>query len=430
MLSAYCPCQGSVKEGNKEGRYQIDGTNLEFKVKYKIKDMDEESPLPSSIFLSESYQQLLEDCPSEDTQSIYIPVYEGGALIGIVQAQSTLVKGSKSLNLDQNATGIWGQFRKFVAKNYNRYWFVVGNLLLTGNFGMQFKGKSSRESFVILDMVTQHALPVIEKHKNIRFKYLFYKDFSEEEAAQSEILSQRNFNCFKSEPSMVMELQPDWKEFSDYLGAMSSKYRVRAKRAAKKGKDLKRVDMTYEQLLENKERIHELYEKISLSVDFNLVHLNKDYFPELKNKLGDKFKLVAYYLEDVMIGYFTTIKDHHETHAHFLGLDPSYNQKYQLYLNILYDITKVGIENQSKMIDFARTAPEIKSSVGAVPKETYLFLRHRNGLKNKLVSPIIKSLQPQKEIVYRSPFKASDTAKNDGKKGPKAVSDTHQPGTL
>lgn len=405
MFSAYCPCSGSVKKEKEEGRFQIEGTNLEFKIKYKSEDLETEIPISNSLFLGKTYQKLLEDCPSENTESIYIPVYEEGSPIGVIQAQSTLVEGKKSLNLDDNAKGFKGKVKNLTLGNYNPRWFVVGNLLLTGNYGMKFKNKTTRESFVILDIVTKYALPLIEKEKSYKFQFLFYKDFSEEEAAQSEALAQRNFHCVKAEPNMIVEIPSEWETFDDYLSAMSSKYRVRAKRAFKKGKALERMDLSYEQIYFYRQRIHDLYQKVSSSVDFNLVHLDMNYYPEMKKRLKDNFKLMAYFLDGQMIGYFTTIKDHEETHAHFLGMDHSFNLKHQLYLNILYDIVKVGIENGSSVVDFARTAPEIKSSVGAIPKETYFFLRHKNGLLNKLVPKVVDFLEPKEEVIYRSPFK-------------------------
>jgi hypothetical protein len=426
MFNGSFPCSGSVKEENKEGRYNIEGTNLEFKIKYKVQDLDAELPQSESIFLAPIYQQLLEDCPSGNTESIYIPVYESGTIIGVIHAQSTLVKGKESLNLDMKAKGIRTKIKNTLLANYNKYWFVVGNLLLSGNYGLRLKGKTTRESFVILETITKNAMPLIEKEKGHRFSFLFYKDFSEEEAAQSEALTQRHFHCVKSEPNMVLELPKEWDTFDDYLAAMSSKYRVRAKRAFKKGKDLKRVDMTAEQIEEHKQHIHQLYQKVSHSVDFNLVYLHEDYYPEMKRRMKDDFRLVAYFLEDKMIGYFTTIKDHHETHAHYLGMEYSYNNHYQLYLNMLYDIIRVSIEkNKSAKIDFARTAPEIKSSVGATPEETFFYLRHTNSILNRVVARITSSLQgEEKEIIYRSPFKEKPATKvqNNGKA---AASDSH-----
>ena len=105
-------------------------------------------------------------------------------------------------------------------------------------------------------------------------------------------------------------------------------------------------------------------------------------------------------------------------------MDHSFNSKHQLYLNILYDIIKVGIGNGSSLVDFARTAPEIKSSVGAIPRETYFFLRHKNGLLNKIVPRVVDSLQSKDEIVYRSPFKDKATTPQPKKSGkaPKAAS--------
>ena len=38
--------------------------------------------------------------------------------------------------------------------------------------------------------------------------------------------------------------------------------------------------------------------------------------------------------------------------AHFLGFTPKQNQAYQLYLNMLYDLIKIGIESKVEAIIF------------------------------------------------------------------------------
>ena len=76
-----------------------------------------------------------------------------------------------------------------------------------------------------------------------------------------------------------------------------------------------------------------------------------------------------------------------------------------MYLNILYDIIKVGFEQECKSIVFARTALEIKSSVGAEPHEMYWYLRHRNKISNRFLSQIVDYLNPKDDWVQRKPFK-------------------------
>jgi hypothetical protein len=91
--------------------------------------------------------------------------------------------------------------------------------------------------------------------------------------------------------------------------------------------------------------------------------------------------------------------------AHFLGVDASYNREHQVYLNILYDLVNLGIESQSERIDFARTALEIKSSVGAVSQDLLCFFKHRNTISSKFIQVVFDNLNPKEEWQPRQPFK-------------------------
>ncbi len=421
MPGTFCPCSSSVREENESGRYSIEGSNLEFKVLYSFSDIPNTIGQPKSLFVGQVYQQLLEDIPSQGVESIYIPVYEDGVMIGIIMAQSSFVKAHEAFRLDSNLGRFSRMSRTLFLKSLKIRSFVVGNLLLTGNYGIQFNGKSTRESFVILDVITKNAIPIVEKQKGYRFSLQFYKDFNTEDSAQSSALQQAGYHCLSGDPSMIMEIPQEWNEFDDYLKAMSSKYRVRAKRAFKKGKDIQREELDEERILFYSEKIEILYQKVAQAADMNLVNLSGSYFSELKKRLGDNFRMIGYFHDGEMIAFCTTIRDHEETHAHFLGMDNSYNSRYQLYLNILYDIIRIAIEEGNNLVDFARTAPEIKSSVGAVPEDLYVFVKHRNRLLNNLVNPVFKYLEPRKEIVYRNPFKnktANSKTSKDGQSAP------------
>ena len=76
-----------------------------------------------------------------------------------------------------------------------------------------------------------------------------------------------------------------------------------------------------------------------------------------------------------------------------------------MYLNILYDIIKIGFDQKCRSVVFARTALEIKSSVGAEPHEMYWYLRHRNKVSNRFLSQIVDYLNPKDDWVQRKPFK-------------------------
>ena len=194
---------------------------------------------------------------------------------------------------------------------------------------------------------------------------------------------------------MVLYFRDDWKNFEDYLAAMSSKYRVRVKRAFKKGVAIQRKVFDIQDIEDNLDRIYDLYSRIAEGSVFNLVKLNPKYFVALKAKLGADFTMIGYYIEGELTAFFTTIKNYHELEAHFLGYDEAFNREHQMYLNILYDIIKIGFDQKCRSVVFARTALEIKSSVGAEPHEMYWYLRHRNKVSNRFLSQIVDYLNPQ-----------------------------------
>jgi len=216
------------------------------------------------------------------------------------------------------------------------------------------------------------------------------------------------YHQFEVQPNMVMEIDPAWTTFDDYLAELSSKYRVRVKRAYKKSKDITSREFSEAEIETNLDAIFQYFISVQKNAGFNLVYLKPNYFLELKKRMGDLYKLYGYYDGDKLIGFNTIILNHDELEAHYLGFDRGYNISHQLYLTMLYDKVKKAIALKKKRIIFARTAMEIKSSVGAEPVEMCIYLRHENALLNKVVSPIISLLNPHETWVPRHPFKKKD----------------------
>jgi predicted N-acyltransferase len=213
-------------------------------------------------------------------------------------------------------------------------------------------------------------------------------------------------NEFIIEPNMVLDMDPKWKTFDDYLASMHSKYRVRARKALSCSLDLVRQSFNENQIAEHKDALYRLYQNVAEKSGFNLVNLNVNYLLALKKIFQEDFTLDVYLLDGKIVAFYTTIRNGEELEAHFLGFDQSLVRDHQIYLNILYDIVKIGIEKRVHKIVYARTALEIKSSVGARAHEMYCYMRHPNAFSNKFVAPILAYLKPNHEDwVPRQPFK-------------------------
>lgn len=78
--------------------------------------------------------------------------------------------------------------------------------------------------------------------------------------------------------------------------------------------------------------------------------------------------------------------------AHFIGIDYSKNKEYAIYPRILNDYVRLGIKLKTKQINLGRTASEIKSTLGAKPKELTCYCKHKRYLPNQILRPFIQNV--------------------------------------
>lgn len=398
-----------IKKENPYKSLTIKDLNIRF---YKnIDDIADFNHLPSSqkiisehnIFLSPDFQRVLIQTPPFGFQFRYLTFHKNEQLVGFVACQIKNFDASESLNFDSQQNYILLAVRKWLARRVHFQTLIVGNLLLTGEnsywFDNQLVTDTDKNDF--LSNGIQFAKKILSE-ENIYIKSVFIKDFFEPQKS----LITEGYNEFQVEPNFIMPINPNWHSFDHYLEALSSKYRVRAKRAFKKLQGIEKKEFNEERIIANKLKINALYRNIADKSSFNLVDLNEDYFIEMKRQLGDKFRFFGYYTEGgELVGFFTTIQNGDVLEAHFLGYDESLNHSHQIYLNFLFEIIKNGIENRSKSIVFARTAHEIKSSVGAEAHDMYLYMKHENPIINRLLLYFLKILSPREDWQPRQPFK-------------------------
>ena len=148
----------------------------------------------------------------------------------------------------------------------------------------------------------------------------------------------------------------------------------------------------------------ELYFKVSSKASFNLSDFNLKTYQSLKERLGDRYLLHSYWLEDKMVGFLSGATNGDALDAHFVGIDYSLNKTYGIYQRMLYDYIRMAIEKRLKTVNFGRTASEIKSSVGAVPEHLTIYIRHKKSITNKFLRLFLQRIQPT-EFNQKFPFK-------------------------
>ncbi len=355
---------------------------------------------PDNLFLQNDYLSLLERNPPKETNFVYTLIAYNGKNIGVAYFQHKEFKPGESLNYDRKGFNLFSNIKIFIAKQLKFSTLVSGNLLLTGEHGFYVQPEFQSQLGAIYAEAIDETITFL-KTKKVNIKLFFVKDFHGE---QEEFRLKSKSFTFNFQPSMIMSLLPEWKSMDDYLAALLNKYRTRAKRAFKKGETLSRVEFDTEQIKIHQHRLNELYLKVANNAGFNLFFLNENYIYDLKKSLGDDFTLLAYFVDNQLIGFCTIIKNYDEAEAHCIGFESEYNASHQLYLNMLYDMIQLSIQSKSTHIVFARTAMEIKSTVGAVGHNMFCYIRHSNKIVNYLLPRIIGFLDTNEAWEQRHPF--------------------------
>lgn len=365
-----------------------------------------------NLFLQPEYLATLEECPPQGMSFRYAILENQGVPFGIVYTQILYFQAGESIRFHTRSGShrclfdLFGQYiRSLVARQVAFSTLVCGNLMLSGEHGF-YLGEGNEGAGHILEKAIR-AIREDLQHEGTPISVILFKDFEDQAPQLSKRLAPLGYHPFHILPSMIMALSPDWRTYEDYLDALSSKYRVRAKKARKilnaraqkrqlHSKDLDRWSA----------RMHHLYQQVVDDSGFNVIHLEPGYFSSLARHLGEDVIITGYFEQEELIGFTSAIRNGNgELEAHFLGYERETNPGLKLYLNMLLDLTELGIQLRCNRIVLARTAEEIKSSIGAVPVPLLLFIRHRSHFANRFIKPLLDYLNPEEELVLRHPFR-------------------------
>jgi hypothetical protein len=376
-------------------------------------DWDMAAPV-SDIFLQRDYLRILEENPPLGMRFVYLVFYKNQLPFGIAYCQIHLFKGDSNIqvlsaeeNKEECLKVITNKVKKWVAGKVVADTLIVGNMLLTGEHAYHFDYQhiSQKNVIELMDKAFYKVIAELKK-TGINIPAILIKELPESLTEQREKLLENSFVPFEIQPNMVMDLT--WASFEHYIAAMSTKYRTRYKAAPKKLGMVEKRELTLDDMQRENDFMYAQYLEIANNAGFNMVQLHKNYMLSLKRDFSAFFTIIGYFLENKLIGYYTTIKNGTELEAHFIGFDQKLNKEYQIYQNMLYDIVRQGFDNSAHRVVFARTALEIKSTVGAVPEKLYLYLRHQNKLANKLTGPVLEYLKPVETWIQRKPFKEEE----------------------
>jgi hypothetical protein len=204
---------------------------------------------------------------------------------------------------------------------------------------------------------------------------------------------------------MIFDVKTDWISPQDYVSAFKKKYRSRYRTAKKKSRTIDRKELALDDVFSLSDQLYQLYENVSDNAGVNSFKLHETHFYNLKLELKEDFKLFGYFIDEQLVGFYTLILNSTKLETYFLGYNQAFQQEHQMYLNMLFDMASFGIEHNYKQVIFARTAMEIKSSIGAKPHQMSLYLKHTNNvIANTVLKGVVKYANPVREWDERHPF--------------------------
>ncbi len=357
----------------------------------------------NNIFLTKEYLEILEKSAPLNMTCHYIGIFNNSELVGIAVSQFLDLNQLDSFG-DRDKC-IKSSIRNIVFKNFCSHVLLLGNNMLTGQNAWAF---STKLEVKILQNEVLNAMEALKEQFKASGKKVHIssiKDFETEEIETFHPAIKKDYFQFSTQPNMVFTILENWKTEQDYIDALSKKYRDQYKRARKKAEGIEKRKLGLHEIIAFEEEIYNLYYHVAKNAPFNTFFLAKNHFRVFKEILKDKFLFYGYFIDNKLIGFNTLIKNGTAMDTYFLGYDDSIQKEKMLYLNMLYDMIAYSINKGFKEIVFARTALEIKSSVGAKPIEVYGFIKHESKLIDKCTQTIFNYLEPKTEWQERNPFK-------------------------
>lgn len=375
------------------------------------------------IFLSTPYLTALESATPGRMSFYYVVIEDDKGIQGIIYFQLIHFNAGVSLNYNRNGQSLnTGKLRKtvrdFLAQRIDFYALVCGNSAVTGPHGFIFNDDIDQEAQLSIIDCCLDWVKNVASSMGFNVQLIFIKDFYRPVFTNNDRCTTfPQYNEFQAQPGMIMPVRDSWQNFDDYTSDLQSKYRVRVRRARKKCAEIERRLLSLEDIRLLEDQLYKFYRAIADKAVFNLSILDAKYFSTLKLKLKEKFHVYGYFEDNKLIAFYSMVENNGGAgmpqensvygglEAHFLGYEESVNKEKQIYLNMLLDIIEFCIERKCGKILFARTALEIKSSVGAIAHNMYFYLQHSKGFHNKFLPLIFNVLDPKEEWVVRTPFR-------------------------
>ncbi len=236
--------------------------------------------------------------------------------------------------------------------------------------------------------------------------FVMIKDLHAPFEASATLLTELSYREVETEPNMVLELDPMWKSYDDYLNGLASKYRANVRNGVLKPIEAKGYSVErLRDVSQHSMRLFDLYKSVQVNASFRPFELRPEYFAALERVAGERFRCSVVRDGERLLGFLISVAESDDTAiAYHVGFDRDASADSPIYLRLLHASIADAIDLGCKRISFGRTALEPKAALGAKPQPFNVLVRHRQPLLNKLIKHLLLGIEHD-DAPERNPFK-------------------------
>lgn len=368
-----------------------------------------------SVLLLRSVLRVIETDGPANVSPRYAIIFRDKQPVGILAVQIVTITGSQLHRRHQPKASVrtLAVVKRLLApavetasEHYQERVLVAGNLMSWGCHGVAFApGEDPAE----LWRAVAEAIYRIRRAERLggELDVAMVKDLTSTQVGV-ETLKRLSYRPLETEPNMVLAIDPAWRRYEDYAGALDAKNRRKIKDLEKKlaasGCSVERLqgDLSAEAV-----RLHELYLSVQGNATVRLVTLPPTYLPSLAAVLGEDFRCTVIRRAGEIVGFVSSVRDGDTAIGYYIGFDRAVAAEgAPLYLRLLHATVTDAIEWRCRRLSLGRTALEPKAGLGAKPEPMSVWVRHRVPALNWMLRGLLSAV-PHVEAPERNPFKST-----------------------
>lgn len=383
----------------------VDDTSFEVRLERTINDISpaewDRLNAPQGIFCTHRFLRVVEKARVENARFYYVLVYSGKKLVGTAVLSQFVV--SLDLLITRGVQNVCAIIRRIWPTFMRIQILFCGIPVSIGKHTLAFDDEVRPQD--ILPSII-NCMQEIARRDHLR--YLCFKEFPESKLDLCQALSNRGFFKANSIPRILLPVR--WSNYGDYLSQLRHGFRRQILASIKKiGSTSERrsgtsVSAASPRLVIGNGTIcppavmHSLYTQVMNHTVVKLEVLNAAFFDLLFSELHDDIRLLVITKDSEALAVAILCEYHKQLTFMFVGFDYSRRDEYALYLNILNEIVRHGIERRCRVIDLGQTSYWLKQRIGGEAERMFFFLRAENPAVHFVLKTLRKIIFPATKL--------------------------------